>query len=101
VGQPHGAEHRRQRRVRRQRGYPAIIEPERHARILDGLRRLEPSAVQRRQGGRRPADTSCFLRASRSVSDAAPRYTREQAAGRVYVCANCRPLSPCGAIDPR
>jgi hypothetical protein len=39
--------------------------------------------------------------ASRSVSDAAPRYTREQAAGRVYVCANRRPLSPCGAIDPR
>jgi hypothetical protein len=27
--------------------------------------------------------------------------TREQAAGPVYVCANCRPLSPRGAIDPR
>ena len=78
-----------------QRGYPAIIEPERHARILDGLRRLEPSAVQRRQGGRRPAHTSYFLRGvAFCLRCGAALYTREQAVGRVHVCANRRPLRP-------
>jgi hypothetical protein len=57
----------------------------------EGLRRLDPAAVHRRQGGRKPRDASYFLRGiafCRQCGGAL--YTREQAIGRVYVCKNRR-----------
>lgn len=73
------------------KNYPAIIDPERWARIQAGLRRMDPTAVQRRNGGRPPAEDSYFLRSiGRCAKCGATLYTREQAAGRMYVCANRR-----------
>jgi hypothetical protein len=37
-------------------GYPALIEPDRWHRIVEGLARMDPVAVQARKGGRRPAE---------------------------------------------
>jgi DNA invertase Pin-like site-specific DNA recombinase len=74
-----------------EKGYPAIIEPGRFDRIHDALRRLDPVAVARRSGGRKPADGSYFLRGIvRCSKCGATLYTRRQAAGRMYVCANRR-----------
>jgi DNA invertase Pin-like site-specific DNA recombinase len=73
------------------KGYPMLIEPERWQAIQDGLRRIDPAAVQRRKGGRRPADSSYWLRGVGFCLDCGSSlYTRRQAAGRMYVCANRR-----------
>lgn len=86
----------------------STIDAERHARILAGLRRLDASAVQRRKGGRKPTDPSYFLRGVAFCGKCgAALYTRDQAAGRVYVCANRRqgtglcdaPAIPAGLIE--
>jgi DNA invertase Pin-like site-specific DNA recombinase len=74
-----------------EKGYPMIIEPERYDAILAGLARLDPAAVQKRQGGRKPRDESYILRGivfCRSCG--ASLWTRPQAAGRMYVCAHRR-----------
>jgi DNA invertase Pin-like site-specific DNA recombinase len=65
-----------------EKGYPAIIEPERWRTILADLRRLDPAAVQRRKGGRRPADDSYLLRGVAFCSRCGGTlYTRRQAVG--------------------
>ena len=74
-----------------EKGYPAVIDAARWQAIHDGLKRLDPVAVQRRAGGRKPVDDSYFLRGivfCRSCGGAL--YTRRQAAGRMYVCSNRR-----------
>jgi hypothetical protein len=73
------------------KNYPAIIDADRWQRINGDLRRLDPTATQRRKGGRRPADESYFLRSiARCKHCKESLYTRQQAVGRVYVCANRR-----------
>jgi DNA invertase Pin-like site-specific DNA recombinase len=73
------------------KGYPAIIDPERWRAIQAGLRRLDPAAVQRRKGGRKPNDTSYWLRGTVfCLACGAALYTRKLAAGRHYICANAR-----------
>jgi DNA invertase Pin-like site-specific DNA recombinase len=37
------------------KGYPPIVDPERYDRIFAGLRRLDPVATQKRNGGRKPS----------------------------------------------
>lgn len=74
-----------------QKGYPQLIEPERWQRIQDGLHRLDPAAAQRRKGGRKPVDSSYWLRGTVfCLACEAALYTRRQAAGRMYVCSNRR-----------
>jgi hypothetical protein len=52
---------------------------------------MDPAAVQRRNGGRKPVDYSYFLRGIAFCGRCgAALYTRRQAEGRVYVCANVR-----------
>lgn len=73
------------------KGYPPLIEPDRYDRIVAGLTRLDPAAVQRRRGGRTPVDDSFILRGTLfCLGCGAALYTRTQAVGRVYVCANRR-----------
>lgn len=73
------------------KGYPAIIDADRWDRIHDGLQRLDPAAVKRRQGGRKPADDSFILRGLAFCRCCGGTlYTRRQAVGRVYVCRNRR-----------
>ena len=84
-----------------QKGYPKLIEPERWQRINDGLRRLDPAAAQRRRGGRKPTDPSYWLRGTVFCLDCgAALYTRRQAVGRVYVCANRRTGTGICHADP-
>lgn len=74
-----------------EKGYPAIIQPERFDRIQASFRRLDPVAVARRSGGRKPTDDSYFLRGiARCLRCGAALYTRRQAGGRMYVCAHRR-----------
>lgn len=72
------------------KGYPELIDPHRWQRIQDGLRRLDPAAVQCRKGGRK-GDPSYWLRGTAFCLDCGSAlYTRHQAAGRMYVCAHRR-----------
>jgi DNA invertase Pin-like site-specific DNA recombinase len=72
-------------------GYPQIIQPDRYRSILGGLARMDPAAVQRRQGGRKPADISYFLRGIGFCARCgASLYTRQLAGGRHYLCRNAR-----------
>lgn len=74
-----------------EKGYPALIEPERYDAILAGLARLDPAFLQKRQGGRRPRDESYVLGGlSFCRRCGASMWTRRQAIGRVYVCAHRR-----------
>ena len=83
------------------KGYPLIIEPERYDRIVAGLRRLDPAAVQWRKGGRKPSDDSYVLRGvSFCRRCGGALYTRRQAVGRVYVCANRRQGTGLCHADP-
>ena len=73
-----------------EKGYEAIIEPARFDAIQASLARLDPVQAAKRKGGRK-ADESYFLRGlARCKLCNATLYTREQAIGRVYVCANRR-----------
>ena len=74
-----------------EKNYPKIIEPERFDTIHAGLKRLDPAAVAKRKGGRKPVDDSYFLRGlGFCLRCGAPLYTRLQAVGRVYICAHVR-----------
>jgi DNA invertase Pin-like site-specific DNA recombinase len=74
------------------KGYPQIIDPDRFDAIQANLARLDPVQLAKRKGGRRnDRDDSYFLRGIAFCGDCgASLYTREQAVGRVYVCANRR-----------
>ena len=75
-----------------EKGYPALIDPERQRRIIARLKRMDPAAVQRRKGGRPDvADPRWFLRdlAFCGLCGSA-LWIRELAAGRMYVCRNVR-----------
>ena len=74
-----------------EKGYPEVIDPERFDAIHANLARLDPVRVAKRCGGRKSADESYFLRGiARCGQCGASLYTRRQAVGRVYVCANRR-----------
>lgn len=70
-----------------QKGYPAIVDPDRWQRIIDGLKRPDPAAVQRRKGGRKANDDAHFLRGfSFCRRCGAALYRQYRATGRVYLC---------------
>jgi hypothetical protein len=71
-------------------GYPQLIDPERHARIVASLKRLDPVAVQARRGGRRPSETYLLRGIGFCSKCNQPLYTRSLAAGRFYICAAVR-----------
>lgn len=74
-----------------QRGYPAIIDPERWERINAQSRRLDPVTVQRRKGGRPAADHSYLLRGLVFCPHCGEAlWTRTLARGREYICPNVR-----------
>jgi hypothetical protein len=74
-----------------EKGYAPIIDPSRWQAIQEHLRRLDPAAVQRRAGGRKPVDDAYFLRGvAHCRLCGSALHTRRQAIGRVYVCANRR-----------
>lgn len=75
------------------KGYDQIIEPERYDQIIANLTRLDPAAVQRRQGGRPPKDPSFFLRGvvfCRHCGNALWTRTYPNSHLRVYLCAHKR-----------
>lgn len=70
--------------------HPPLIDPARWDRIQQTQRRLDPAAVQRRKGGRRPAE-EYLLRGLAFCSRCGERlYTRRFASGRHYLCRNVR-----------
>ncbi|MEJ7783818.1 MAG: recombinase family protein [Solirubrobacteraceae bacterium] len=74
-----------------EKGYPELIKPGRWQAIQNGLRRLDPAAVQRRKGGRKPVNPSYWLRGTAfCLGCGSALYTRPQAVGRVYVCGHRR-----------
>ncbi len=70
--------------------HPPLIERDRWERIQASLTRLDPAAVQRRNGGRKPK-TFFLLRGLVFCGRCGlPMYCRENRAGRVYVCKAVR-----------
>src|SRR4051794_10893037 len=67
-----------------------LIDPERWERIVTGLRRMDPVAVQRRRGGRRPAEEYLLRRIGFCGQCGQSLYARRMAAGRTYICAAVR-----------
>jgi DNA invertase Pin-like site-specific DNA recombinase len=75
----------------RKRGkHPALIDTERFERIQASLRRIDPAAAQRRQGGRRPAEFFLLRGIAHCARCGLPMYTRRQRGQRVYVCRAVR-----------
>ena len=70
--------------------HEALINPDRWERIIAGLRRLDPVAVQRRRGGRRPAEDYLLRRIGFCGECGRTLYSRRMAAGRTYICAAVR-----------
>jgi DNA invertase Pin-like site-specific DNA recombinase len=91
-----------------EKGYPALIDPDRWQAIVGRLKRMDEAALKRRQGGRKGVDPAYFLRGIAFCGKCgASLYTREQAIGpklhlepgqtracreivRTYVCKNRR-----------
>jgi Recombinase zinc beta ribbon domain len=74
-----------------EKGYPAIIDPERYDAIIANLKRLDPTQVAKRRGGRKPVDESYFLRGIVFCQRCGSRmYTVRRAAGRMYICRHRR-----------
>jgi DNA invertase Pin-like site-specific DNA recombinase len=91
-----------------EKGYPALIEPERFDRLHAMLASQDPVRQQKRRGGRKPADVSYVLRGVAFCrSCGASMFTRRQAIGRAYVCRNRRqgtglcsaPPVPAGLVE--
>jgi hypothetical protein len=78
--------------------YPALVSAEQARAALDGLRRKDPVAVQRRKGGRRPNE-SYLLRGVAFCSCGEPHYASDKWLGRsrAYVCRH--KLKPTGLCD--
>ncbi len=73
--------------------HPALLELARFETIQAGLSRLDPAAVQRRKGGRRPGEHYMLRGIAFCADCGAALYTRRQAAGRHYVCKHVRECS--------
>ena len=71
-------------------GYPPLIDPERHARILAGLRTRR---APRQQTGRRPAEDYLLRGIAVCGRCGATMYTRNLASGRHYICRHVRQAS--------
>jgi DNA invertase Pin-like site-specific DNA recombinase len=72
-------------------GYPAIFDPERFDAIQAMRRRMDPVAVARRSGGRRPPGGAHFLRGiARCAVCGSTLWTRSDRGRRTYVCSHVR-----------
>lgn len=74
-------------------GYPQLIDPERHARIVASVKRLDPVAVQARQGGRKGSEDYMLRGVAFCGYCGASLYTRRYKrieGERAYVCAAVR-----------
>ena len=86
-------------------GYPRLVEPDRWRRIVEGVARMDPVAVQARRGGRRPAEFYLLRGVSFCGRCGSAMYTL--AAGRFYLCGAVReargtcdlPRIPAGPVE--
>jgi DNA invertase Pin-like site-specific DNA recombinase len=70
-------------------GYPPIMDADRWERIVAGVRRMDPAAVQARKGGRRPSEAYLLRGVAFCSACGAAMYTHQYASvGRAYRCAN-------------
>ena len=74
-----------------EKGYPQLIDPERHERILAGRKRIDPVTLAKRKSGRPPKNDDYVLKGVAFCRQCgASMWTREFAAGRHYTCSNVR-----------
>lgn len=71
--------------------HDALLDADRFDAIQVSRKRMDPAALQRRKGGRPPADQSYILRGVAFCAKCGESmYTRRYAGGRHYVCAAVR-----------
>jgi|GEM_PF-1188789 len=70
--------------------HPRLIDRDRWEAIQASLTRLDPAALQRRKGGRRPAEHYMLRGVAFCLYCGDSMYTRRYASGRAYVCMNVR-----------
>jgi hypothetical protein len=78
--------------------YPALVTTEQAQAALDGLRRKDPVAIQRRKGGKRPNE-SYLLRGIAFCACGEPHYASDKWLGRsrAYICRH--KVKPTGLCD--